>query len=68
MENLVALFRISGAAAVFFLLTAAASGFWGAKLRKILSPQVAMKLHRGLGIAGVLSGMAHGLIYWLFLR
>ncbi len=68
MENLVALFRLSGAAAVFFLLTAAASGFWGARLRKAMSPQMVMKLHRGLGIAGVLSGMIHGLIYWLFLR
>lgn len=68
MENLYALFRISGAAAVFFLLTAAASGFWGAGLRKFMSPQSAMKLHRGLGLAGVLSGAVHGLVYWLFLR
>jgi type II secretory pathway predicted ATPase ExeA len=33
-----------------------------------LSPQAVMKLHRGLGLAGVLSGAVHGLIYWLFLR
>lgn len=68
MESLVALFRVSGAAAVFFLLTAAASGFWGAKLRGLMSPQAVMKLHRGLGLAGVLSGAVHGLLYWLFLR
>lgn len=68
MESLVALFRVSGAAAVFFLLTAAASGFWGSKLRGVMSPQAVMKLHRGLGLAGVLSGAVHGLIYWLFLR
>jgi len=68
MENLYALFRISGAAAVFFLLTAAASGFWGSAVRKRLGPQGAMKLHRGLGLAGVLSGAVHALIYWVFLR
>jgi hypothetical protein len=68
MENLYALFRISGAAAVFFLLTAAASGFWGSALRKRMTPQSVMKLHRGLGLAGVLSGAVHALIYWLFLR
>lgn len=68
MENLYALFRISGAAAVFFLLTAAASGFWGSEVRKRLGPQGAMKLHRGLGLAGVLSGAVHALIYWVFLR
>jgi hypothetical protein len=68
MENLYALFRISGAAAVFFLLTAAASGFWGSAVRKRLGPQGAMKLHRGLGLAGVLSGAVHALIYWGFLR
>ncbi len=68
MDNLYALFRISGAAAVFFLMTAAASGFWGSALRKHMSPQSAMRLHRGLGLAGVLSGVIHGLIYWLFLR
>lgn len=68
MENLYALFRISGAAAVFFLLTAAASGFWGSAVRKRLGPQGAMKLHRGLGLAGVLSGAVHSLIYWVFLR
>jgi len=68
MENLYALFRISGAAAVFFLLTAAASGFWGSAVRKRLGPQGAMKLHRGLGLGGVLSGAVHALIYWVFLR
>jgi len=68
MENLYALFRISGAAAVFFLLTAAASGFWGSAVRKRLGPQGTMKLHRGLGLAGVLSGAVHALIYWVFLR
>lgn len=44
MDNLYALFRISGAAAVFFLMTSAASGFWGSALRKHMSPQSAMRL------------------------
>lgn len=68
MENLYFLFRVSGAAAVFFLVTAAATGFWGSKLRRVMSPQAVMKLHRGLGLAGVLAGIVHGLIYWLLLK
>ena len=68
MANFYALFRVSGAAAVFFLASAAASGFWGSAVRKRLGPQGAMKLHRGLGLAGVVFGALHALIYWVFLR
>ena len=68
MENLVTIFRLSGAAAGFFLITAAATGFWGARLRRVLNPKTVMTLHRTLGLAGVFSGVVHGLVYYLFLR
>ena len=68
MENLVTIFRLSGAAAGFFLITAAATGFWGARLRRVLNPKAVMTLHRALGLAGVFSGAVHGLVYYLFLR
>lgn len=68
MDVMLTLFRLSGAAAIFFLVTAAASGFWGSKLRRVMSPQSVMKLHRGLGLAGVGSGLVHGLVYWLLLQ
>ncbi len=68
MENLVTIFRLSGAAAGFFLVAAAATGFWGARLRRVLNPKAVMTLHRALGLAGVFSGAVHGLVYYLFLR
>ncbi len=68
MENLVTIFRLSGAAAGFFLVAAAATGFWGARLRRVMSPKTVMTLHRTLGLAGVFSGAVHGLVYYLFLR
>ncbi len=68
MNSIFVLFRVSGAAAVFFLLTAAASGFWGSTLRRVLAPGRVLQLHKGLGLAGVLAGLVHGLIYWIFLK
>ena len=68
MENLVTIFRLSGAAAGFFLVAAATTGFWGARLRRVLNPKTVMTLHRTLGLAGMFSGVVHGLVYYFFLR
>ena len=68
MENLVTIVRLSGAAAGFFLVAAAATGVWGARLRGVLNPKTVMTLHRTLGLAGMFSGVVHGLVYYFFLR
>ncbi|ACZ18450.1 hypothetical protein [Thermanaerovibrio acidaminovorans] len=62
------LFRLSGLLALLGLLGAAVTGLGGAILRRLVDPRRILRLHRALGILGVIGGLVHGAIYWTQFR
>jgi hypothetical protein len=62
---MVELFRLCGLIAVSLMVTAGITGFFGPKLRKIVKGPM---IHRVCGLGAVGFGLAHGMIYLLYLR
>ena len=61
------LFVLTGRIAIIMVITAGFSGIFGAWLRKRVKGTWVFKIHRGSGICAIVSGIAHGLIYFLYL-
>lgn len=65
---MVELFRLCGLIAVSLMVTAGITGFFGPKLRKIVKGPMILTIHRICGLGAVGFGLAHGMIYLLYLR
>jgi DMSO/TMAO reductase YedYZ heme-binding membrane subunit len=67
-SGMVELFRLCGLIAVSLMVTAGITGFFGPKLRKIVKGPMILTIHRVCGLGAVGFGLAHGMIYLLYLR
>jgi len=65
---MVELFRLCGLIAVSLMAAAGITGFFGPKLRKIVKGPMILTIHRICGLGAVGFGLAHGMIYLLYLR